>query len=262
MSTNVIFWVGVKSNDSLLNEKHGGFKYFEYSKNTWKYWCDKNNITFFEYTTPELEDTGKHKVTWQRWFDLEKQLSHTEWNKVAVIDASYMIRWDTPNFFDLTSDSLSCFQALENIKWVNEGIVGYQNLFSTTNFDLKKYIDCGFQVFTKTHLEFLKDLKQFYFNNIDQILSLQSKISRGTDQPVYNYLLQQNNIDFKFELPSSFNLNHMTRFNWFAYNWQLKEDTTPYFIKYGYLWKYSGFDRRQRTDLMEKTWNIVKEKYV
>ena len=259
---NVVFWIGVKSKDPLLNEKHGGFKYFDYSKNTWKYWCDKNNITFFEYTNPGLNDTGTHKVTWQRWFDLEKQLEHIDWNKVAVVDASYMIRWDAPNFFDLTTNNLSCFQALENIKWMDEGIKGYQNLFPNVSFDLKRYIDCGFQIFTKTHLEFLNQLKDFYFNNTDQILLLQSKVGRGTDQPVYNYLLQQNNIDFRFELPSSFNLNHMNRFNWFAHNWQLKEDQTPYFVKYGYLWKYSGFDRRQREDLMKQTWNVVKEMYV
>ena len=27
---NVIFWVGVKSNNPLLNEKHGNFDYFKY----------------------------------------------------------------------------------------------------------------------------------------------------------------------------------------------------------------------------------------
>ena len=29
----------------------------------------------------------------------------------------------------------------------------------------------------------------------------------------------------------------------------------------GYLWKYSGFDRRQRNSLMEQTWNMIKAKY-
>jgi len=33
---NVVFWVGVKSNDSLLLEKHGNFDYFKYSKYTWE----------------------------------------------------------------------------------------------------------------------------------------------------------------------------------------------------------------------------------
>jgi hypothetical protein len=259
---NIVFWVGVKNKDFNTSDKHGNFLYFEYSKNTWKYWCEKNNVTFYEYTVPGLEDTATNKITWQRWFDLEMQLKDFNWSKVAVVDASYMIRWDAPNFFNLVSEKLNCFQSLENVNWVDQGIQGYQHLFPKVNFDLKRYIDCGFQIFTKNHLSFLNKLKTFYFDNIEEILILQNKIGRGTDQPVYNYLLQQDNVDFEFTLPNSFNLNHMNRFNWFHYNWQLNEDKTPYFIKYGQLWKFSGFDRKQRNELMSQTWNIVKEKYV
>ena len=57
-------------------------------------------------------------------------------------------------------------------------------------------MDCGFQIFTKKHLPFLTKLKEFYFNNNDKVLELQAKVGRGTDQPVYNYLLQKENIDF------------------------------------------------------------------
>ena len=259
---NVVFWVGVKSKDPLTLEKHGNFEYFEYSKKTWEYWCNKNDVLFFEYDTPSLEDVGKHKITWQRWFDLEKQLTEITWDKIAVVDASYMIKWDTPNFFELTSDKLSVFQALENIRWMDEGIRGYQKLFPNVNFDLKRYIDCGFQIFTKNHLPFLTKLKEFYFNNNDKILELQSKVSRGTDQPVYNYLLQKDKIDFGFELPNSYNLNHMTRFNWFSKNWQIPDvNQQPFFIKYGNLWKYSGFDRKQRNPLMKQTWELIKTNY-
>ena len=46
---NIVFWVGVKNKDFNTSDKHGNFLYFEYSKNTWKYWCDKNNVHFYEY---------------------------------------------------------------------------------------------------------------------------------------------------------------------------------------------------------------------
>ena len=172
-----------------------------------------------------------------------------------------MIKWNTPNFFQTTSENLSVFRSLENIKWINEGIKGYSELFPHVDFDLKKYMDCGFQIFSKSHLLFLNNLKQYYFDNLNKILELQSNISRGTDQPVYNYLLQRNKIDFKFELPNSFNVNHMNRFSWFSHNWQLNEDKTPFFIKYGYLWKFSGFDRKDRNPLMKQTWDIIKKNY-
>ncbi len=53
----------------------------------------------------------------------------------------------------------------------------------------------------------------------------------------------------------------MNRFNWFSHNWQLKEDTTPFFIKYGNIWKYSGFDRKQRNPLMKQTWDLISKNY-
>ena len=110
---------------------------------------------------------------------------------------------------------------------------------------------------------FLKELKDFYFDNYDSIMELQNdKVKRGTDQPVYNYLLQIKNIDVKTELPDEYMLTHLTRFDWFSHNWQLNEDTTPFFIKYGYIWKYSGFPKRgDRYDLMKQTWAMVKDNY-
>jgi hypothetical protein len=257
---NVVFWVGIKSDNPLVLEKHGNFDYFEYSKKTWEYWCKKNDVIFYEYDSTEY-DTEQHKVTWTRWFDLESQISDIDWDKVAVIDASYMIKWNSPNFFELTGDSLSTFRSLENLRWITEGIDGYQIMFPNTKFDIKKYIDCGFQVFTKTHLTFLNKLQNFYFDNTDKIRIFEQTIKKGTDQPVYNYMLQQNDIDIQFELNPSFNINHMTRFGWLGHNWQLQEDKTPYFIKYGNIWKFSGFDRKQRTPLMKQTWDVIKHNY-
>ena len=122
MSVNVVFWIGVKSNDPLLRQKHGNFEYLEYSKRTWIYWCKKNNITFFEYHTPELADTGYHKVTWQRWFDVFFQLdaANINYDKVLMTDGSIMIKWDAPNIFDLTVNSqLYAFKSLENVRWIS-----------------------------------------------------------------------------------------------------------------------------------------------
>ena len=262
MGKNIIFWIGVKSQDPLLRKKHGYFKYLEYSKKTWQWWCKKHGVYFYEYDTPSLSDTGTHKVTWQRWFDVFDQLDKKgiKYNKIALIDGSSMIKWNTPNFFNLVKDKPTAFRSLENIKWIYEGVQGYKQLFGNFNFDLTKYNSCGFQIFDKAHKEFLLLLKEFYFNNNNKILSLQKTISRGTDQPVYNYLTQINSIEFD-QISPAYMLTHLTRFDWLGGNWQLKEDKTPFFIKYGYIWFFSGFDRTQRLSLMQQTWDIIKSNY-
>ena len=49
MKKNVLFWIGVYNSDPHMNQKHGNFKYFEFSKKTWQYWCKKNDVIFYHY---------------------------------------------------------------------------------------------------------------------------------------------------------------------------------------------------------------------
>lgn len=265
MKKHVLFWVGVKSNDPLLQEKHGGFKYLDISKKCWKIWCKKNDVIFFEYNTPSEKDTSAHKVTWQRWFDvfplIEK--ANIDYDKIAVIDGSTLVKWDCPNFFNQAKGQLSAFRSIENFRWISQGADGYKEFFNGFEFDLKKYISCGFQIFGKEHKQFLAELKDFYFDNYNDIMSLQNnKVKRGTDQPVYNYLLQIKNTDVYTEMMPSLMLTHLNRFDWFSHNWQLNEDKTPFFIKYGHIWFYSGFPNRgDRYNLMQQTWDLIKGNY-
>ena len=264
MKKNIVFWIGVRSQDPLLQEKHGGFKYLDISKQSWEYWCKKNDVIFYEYHTTSEPDTGAHRPTWIRWFDVFPQVEALgiEFNKIAVIDGSTIVKWNAPNFFDMCGDNLTAFRALENVNWVYEAVQGYKEFFNNFEFDLTKYVDCGFQVFTKNHKQFLDKLKEFYYINYDKLMNLQKTVNKGTDQSVYNYLLQINNIKVDTNLHPGFNLNHLHRFGWFNHNWQLKEDLTPHFIKYGYVWKFSGFPNRGfRYDLMTQTWDLIKQNY-
>jgi len=266
MKKNVIFWVGVKSQDPYLVEKHGGFKYLDISRKAWEYWCKKNDVIFFPYENPSLDNHNDHKPTWQRWFDVFNQLdeANIEYDKIAVIDGSTLIRWDAPDFFQYAPNGkLSCFRSLDNLRWITEGTDGYKKFFDDYEFKLNRYIDCGFQIFDKTHRKFLTTLKTMYNKYYDEIMNLQNNIvKRGTDQPVYNYLLQIEDVDVIMDIPAEYMINHMTRWDWFSHNWQLNIDKTPFFIKYGYIWKYSGFPQRgDRYNLMKQTWDSIKNNY-
>ena len=259
---NVVFWIGVKSNDKSISDKHGNFEYFEYSKKTWQFWCKKNDVYFYEYNSTDF-DTSKHKITWTRWFDVFDKLDELgiDYDKVALIDGSTMIKWDSPNFFNQCNSGLTAFQSLENVRWIMEGIDAYSDLFKNFKFDYKRYVSCGFQIFDKNHKPFLDDLREFYLNNYEHLQHLEKNVKRGTDQPVYNYMLQINNISVNTNLPKTFWVMHMNRFGWFNHNWQFGNDKTPYFIRYGNIWVFSGFDRKQRTSLMKQTWDIVRHEY-
>jgi hypothetical protein len=265
MKQHVLFWIGVRSENESLQKKHGNFKYLDISKHCWQWWCKKHNVIFYEYNTPSELDTEAHRATWTRWFDVFDQLDAAgiDYDKIAVIDGSSLVRWDTPNFFELTDDRLTAFRSLENVKWIYESVQGYQDLFPDVKFDLSKYISCGFQIFAPHHKAFLKDLKKFYYENYDVLMQKQKHtVKKGTDQPVYNYFLQLHDMSVNTDLSPAFMLTHLNRFDWLSHNWQLREDGTPFFIKYGYIWFYSGFpNRADREMLMKQTWDIIKENY-
>jgi len=264
---NYVFWVGVKSKDSVIREKHGDFKYLDISEKFWRRWCKKHNVEFVPYTidnTTEL-DNNKHKVTWTRWFDIMDILpeSLTGWR--WIVDGSSLIindplpPWEV---VDLDENKVHGFRSLENLRWIHEGIAGYtKKLFPDLKFDFGKYISCGNQVFTEKHYWFLKELKKYYFENYDDIMSLQhGSVKRGTDQPVYNCLLQKyDNIHTADQIPPDYMITHINRFHWDGHNWQIN-DTTPFFIKYGKVLFFSGFvnrgDRYQLMEYVNQNYNV------
>lgn len=265
---NVVYWIGVKNTNPHMNEKHGGFSYLDVSRKTWEWWCNKNNIAFVPYELPDYNPSSSEtKVTWQRWFDMKKVIEtrEIEPNWIWAVDGSTMIRWDAPAPWDervLDPTVIHGHRSLENLYWINEGIQGYKNLFSC-NFDLTRYICTGNVILNAKNYEFLSDLERFFENHNAEIMFLENQtIKRGTDQPVFNYFLQDRNIPFDvYSLNPSYMLTHLNRFNWMSHNWQTK-NMEPFFIKYGWLWMFSGFPTRgDRYDLMLTTWELVKKYY-
>ena len=76
-----------------------------------------------------------------------------------------------------------------------------------------------------------------------------------------NYWLQKNDIEIKIDLPIAFKLTHLHRKEMFSYNWQLNEDKTPFFLKYGYNWIFNGIPKHDRTQIMKQVWNHIKHNY-
>ena len=86
-------------------------------------------------------------------------------------------------------------------------------------------------------------------------------VKRGTDQTPLNYFIQMNGMKVNNSIPWVYNTTHPHRKEIFSHNWQLNEDNTPFIIKYAYHWKFSGMAKDMRTELMEKTWEIIKHNY-
>ena len=118
-------------------------------------------------------------------------------------------------------------------------------------------------VFNKKHKDLFLSFKELYYNNIDMFMELQDKIVvKGTEQTPLNYWIQSNNVELNTDLPLAFKFTHMHRKVLFGHNWQLNEDDTPFFIKYGYDWVFNGIPKDDRSKVMKQVWSVVKSNYV
>jgi hypothetical protein len=258
---NIVVIPAIKPKDKNL-DKFGGWTWMENSIKSWQYWCDKNNYKLVIYDEPSISDLTKYRITVQRWFDIFNFLDNNgiEYDKIAMIDASSIPRWDLPDFFELADDRMVVGREMDNLRWVYESVQGYKDFFDGFELNISKYFCCQFVIFNKSHRDFFVKFKEKYLDNIEELTSLYKSIKRGTDQTPFNYMVQMNDIELKF-LPFEYRISHLSRKELLNHNWQLNEDTTPFFIKYAKLWFFSGFDKRIRNDLMIQTWDMIKHNY-
>jgi len=262
---NVLFWCGVKGSDAVKEKyRYDDFSWMDYSKKSWEYWCKKNDVIFVHYDVTTYDDQLKYKINWQRWLDIFDFVKNKvgDFDQILAVDASIMVKWDAPNFFNESESKLCGILGNENMKWVYESINGYKDLFNGFEFNYTKHFLAGFVLFNKNHKPMFDDLKKFYFDNHESILNHEDKlVKRGRDQPVLNYFIQINKIDTKV-FPISHGVNHLWRRNLLTGN-SYTNDKTPFFIKYLNVWIFSGFSDRgvTRTQLMKQTWDLIKQNY-
>ena len=261
MSKNVVFWVGVKNQH--YSEKYGGWEWMDISRKTWEYWCKKHDVIFFPFEKPIDDDLVNYRINWQKsiyCFDLLDEAG-IDYDQIFLADATCMVKWDMPNIFELTDNKFTAWRETDNLNWVYDSVRGYEEFFS---YKLNKhnYFSSGVIIFNKSHKDIFLDFKDLYLNNTEEFVELQDKIVRkGTEQTPLNYWVQKNNVELNLDLPFSYKLTHIHRKDMFKPNWQLNEDSTPFFIKYGYNWVFNGIPKNQRTEVMSQTWGFVKDNY-
>lgn len=262
MNKNVVWWTAIKSKLVDQITKYGGYDWFEYSRKTWEYWCEKNNCIFVPFENA-IESTVKVKPTYQKsmfMFDEIERLG-IKYDKIWVIDSASMIKWDCPNIFNLVDDRLVAWRDMDNLKWTYDSMVGYKPLFNNFNFDMFKYINAGNIIINKKHRDVFLGFKEFCYKNMETLKKYEEVVGLGTDQTPLNYWLQMHNVEMNLTLPDAYNLTHIHRREMFMHNWQLKDDITPFFIKYGYVWRFNGLLKHHRGKVMLDTWNVVKSNY-
>ena len=250
MSKNVVFITAIpnaKTADGLDK-----MEYKDYCLNTWKYWCDKNDVDLV-LLDEEIEDANEMSATWQRYYVFDVlENSGIEYNQVAMVDLDTMIKWDTPNFFELTNNELSAVKDNEVVEWTYNSKNGYQHMFPNVDFNWWDYVNAGFIIVNHKHKKMFKKIIDFYHTNKEHLLDLQyNKLRKGSDQTPFNYMIRKMGCKITY-LPKIYNMTSLHRKG-------ILEGGL--FIEIGNIWHFNGFDKESRVVLMKQTWENIRGNY-
>ena len=219
----------------------------------WKKWCDKNDCELF-VLNEEVLPHSTMPVSWQRYyvFDL-LEASGIEYDQILYVDADTIPHPDCPNVFEM-SDRKFCFVHNEgSYDWILRSIENYgKYFFDGCMIPWTDYFDSGMLIFNRQHKQFFQKIIEFFHDNRENLLKVESEWHAGTDQTPVNFLTHILNIDYK-RLPYELNMCDMFRKE------ILNNDMT--FTKWGWIYQYNSIpnnvDDRLTFHWMEKTYNLL-----
>jgi hypothetical protein len=237
------------------NSRHDHSQYTDITKAAWQSYCKSNMIDFIAVTEP-LD--GLQHSKWNKHFVFNFIGNH--YKKVGMVDFDTMPRWDAPNPFDQYTTEFCGVNDNSSLFWINNSIKSYRHAFPEIDVDLKigEYINSGVLLFTREHQNIFERVQDVYLAN-KQELDAWSVPHTGRDQTILNLVLKRMDIDKKY-LPYTWNTVAMIKKGMFSYNTAL-DDKTPFLLKYGNIWHFTGFPVEQRTSIIKQIWNQIHPKY-
>jgi len=242
MSKNIVFIVNLPE-----TKKQGRNQPYQYSVKSWKTWCDKNDCELFvleERIYPEQQ----MNANWHKLFVFQLlEASNIEYDQILIADADTMIHPHAPNVFELTDNKFCAVHNYGSYDWVCRSIENYKKfLFPDIDVPLFEYFNSGMIICNKTHKNFYEKISNFYLDNSEKIIILQNKYQVGTDQPILNFFVQKEKIDYK-QLGYEWNMQDMRRFE------ILDEELT--YTKIGWIYHFNSIPDDLRNYMMNKTSN-------
>jgi hypothetical protein len=246
MNKNLVYIVSIS--DPTAKVDHS--LYSKYCIKSWEYWCKKHSIDLHIVTK---SDPRCGKPIWNKELVYEYAQGY---EKVAVVDADTMVKWNAPNFFDLFEEDFCMVHDDTNWSWVYKSMQNYSKFFSTS-MTMDDYGNAGVLFFHKKYLDICEKVFNLYSDNKQELDNWNK--GGGREQTIFNYMLKENNVTPKWLSPK-WNLISMHKRELFKHNFQLGENT-PHFIKHGYIWHFTGFGIEDRINIVKQTWELVKDNY-
>lgn len=247
MAKNLIYIISITVDSAKIDHN----EYSKYCIKSWEYWCKNNNC---DLKVIKTNDERCGRVVWNKELIFEHGVGY---DKIGIVDADTMIKWDAPNVFDMFEEDFCMVRDLVNWAWVYDSIKNYGKFFKGVPLDITNYGNTGVMFFHKLYLPLFEEIFNFYLENRMELDNWDK--GGGREQTILNFHLAKNNVNIKF-LDGSWNILGMFSKGWFKSNTQLHSDEL-HMIKYGNIWHFTGFDIESRTERVKHVWDLVKHNY-
>jgi len=242
---NVVFMVDIHEEASSYRSAP-----YQYSIKSWNNWCKKNDCELF-ILTQRIYDKNVMNPNWHKLFVFDLlENEGIEYDQILIVDSDTIVHPKCPNFFELSDNKFCAVHNEGSYDWLLRSLENYSKyMFDGKSFPFWRYINSGFLILNKDHRSLYKDIISFYLNNSDAIKQMQETFHVGTDQPIINFFLNINDIDYKI-LPYEYNMQDMAR----------KEilDDNLTFTKIGWVYHFNAIPENHNA---EKTMYWMKRTY-
>jgi hypothetical protein len=206
---NYVFITAIKSPTNA--ERSEGYKY---SIEAWKRWCGANGAELRVLDAPVC-DVNLLKANYHRYYCFDLLAEEPEVEQICLVDADTIVHPNCPNFFNLADYHFTVVREDGDFDWIIRSVENLKYEFPQNfkkSFQIWDYFNSGMIITNKEYKWVFDLLLEFYWSNADKVRACQQKYGTGTDQPMLNWLLQENDVKVNF-LPYKFNMTSLQQKN-------------------------------------------------
>jgi hypothetical protein len=217
---------------------------------SWKWYCNKHNIDIIVSNKTILADFKvEGYCAYEKWN--EEKILNSTYEKIIIVDSDIIVRWNTPNIFDLFHDVEFGMVLDQGGKHVGEYHFNQWKSFTDFNINPLNYCNSGFIITTLNNYKLINNnIKKYFDFWVDQFIQ-HGKNPDAMDQTPINIIGWEiiNNVTV---LPFIWNNMVMTKY----------DDAS--FLNDSYIWhftgpKLGGWDNKFK--IMEQIWEHIKFNY-
>jgi lipopolysaccharide biosynthesis glycosyltransferase len=240
------------SKNLIFMPAYNGFDKYLPSIQSWKYYCKKNNIELIianEKRNYDFNDWGNG--CYEPWWD--DRLVNIDYEKVILIDADTVVRWDAPNIFEVCKDveiGVVCDAGGESTGRYH--LNQWEDLNPNIKTPNDKYFNTGFVLLSKEKYLGIREEMPRYYEFWASFFKNNIKGPDACEQTAVNILA--------YELYE----NEVTHLDFKWNNMVMAKYDDGSFINDSYIWHFTGFKmggHKNKGNIMNQTWDYIKEYY-